>query len=105
MGVPKWNDGERSDEKKIGVAVGYPKEYAQMVGLNNDIHPVWVQPAAAPPADMPGYVKPTASLPRVWDHAARQWKDYTSVDLAAIEQSSSSGALQTLVLGATLFFA
>merc|ERR1712039_860247 len=86
--VPKWNDGERSDEKRIGASWGYPPEYAKMVGLSNDIHPVWVQPASAPPADMPGYVKPSASLPRVWDHSARKWKGYSLVmDFAVTETS------------------
>eukprot|EP00928_Gymnodinium_smaydae_P085623 TRINITY_DN6915_c0_g1_i1.p1 TRINITY_DN6915_c0_g1~~TRINITY_DN6915_c0_g1_i1.p1 ORF type:complete len:687 (+),score=139.80 TRINITY_DN6915_c0_g1_i1:34-2061(+) len=77
--VVKWNDGERSDDKRIGASWSYPPAWARMVGMSNDIHPLWVEPASSPPApeEVDGYVPAMVSLPRGWDKAARSWTDFS----------------------------
>lgn len=107
--VVKWNDFENFDEKCSGCAWKYPTDFAKMVGLSNDIHPVWVAPALEPPAETVGYVPSSVSLPRVWDHAARVWKDWAPVSTQLVatapERPNALGFMQAAVFGAVIFIA
>merc|ERR1712203_1098963 len=49
--VMKYNDG-KINWPKAGVSIGYPEQFSRMIGFDNDVHPVWVQPAVAPPVAM-----------------------------------------------------
>merc|ERR1712203_1041839 len=53
--VMKYNDG-KVNWPKAGVSIGYPEEYAKMIGFSNDVHPNWVRQAEVPPVAIEGYV-------------------------------------------------
>jgi len=76
--VMKYNDG-RVNYPTLGQGIGYPQWYANMIGFNNDIHPVWVQPAPQPEKyPLPGY----------WNGATQVWSDHPSTsELAATADS------------------
>merc|ERR1712137_501432 len=60
--VMKYNDG-KVNWPKAGVSIGYPEQFSRMIGFSNDVHPVWVQPAAVPPVQMDGYVPALLQCP------------------------------------------
>merc|ERR1712151_1439436 len=105
--ITKWNDYERSGETTIGAASGYPADFARMIGMNNDIHPRWVQPAIEPYTVVPEYVAPTVSLPRVWDPVSRQWTDFLTLPVSASHLSARHfhfevGIVHVVVFGAVM---
>merc|ERR1712176_1383805 len=66
--VAKWNDARRQSGVIImaaggGTSIGYPEEWAEMIGFNQDIHPIWVERARSPPAGLSDVVTPRAHLP------------------------------------------
>jgi dipeptidase len=78
MLIAKWNDARRQNGKSVvaaagGTAIGYPQWWTNMIGFNDDIHPIWVQRAAAAPVGTPGAVAATVNLPDKWDRAKRRW--------------------------------
>jgi len=81
--IMKYNDG-RVNAPAMGKAIGYPQEYADMIGFNNDVHPIWVQRASAPPASMPGHLSQEFALPRDWSGAKQAWSNAAPVILSAI---------------------
>merc|ERR1711904_385730 len=97
--IMKYNDGKVND-KKMGKSEGYPQDFADMIGFTNDVHPIWVQPAAAPPTSVE-YVEKFA-LPTTWDGAARQWLPGTAALSMATRSERSGFASQALVLAVTL---
>jgi len=108
--VVKWNDMERTADGKVGGAWSYPEEWAKMIGMSNDVHPIWVQPASEPAPPPKGYEHSTVSLPRTWDVEAVEWKDWSVVPgqrLATQPEGMPSGlgAASTLIMGVGLFLA
>merc|ERR1740130_801559 len=78
--VQKWNDFECTTNTKLGASWSYPADWSHMIGFTNDVHPVYVQPAAEPQPEPLGYVAASVSLPSHWDATARKWKGYTDVN-------------------------
>jgi len=77
--IVTYNDGFYNDFKKgnpgMGQKIGYPAEWARMVGFDNDVHPIYVKPntdpaayfAAHPDAISYRFVEPANPLPRTWE--------------------------------------
>jgi len=74
--IMKWNDMSHTTENVTDKAVGYPEWWAKMIGYSNDVHPVWVQPAAQPEPSCPDYVPATVSLPRDWNDETHSWQNW-----------------------------
>jgi len=100
--IVKYNDGGYTDvaHDKIGIGLGLPLWWAQMIGFDNDVHPIWVKrdreadvaftsgASLAPPT----YVAPTHPLPYMYDAKAAAWRYWSaSQQSAAIEEASSNG--------------
>jgi dipeptidase len=74
--IMKWNDMSRTTENVTDKAVGYPEWWVKMIGYSNDVHPVWVQPAAEPEPSCPDYVPATIPLPRQWNDETHTWQSW-----------------------------
>lgn len=70
--VVKYNDGYMNIPR-VGEKIGYPEFFTDMIGFSNDVHPVWVQPAAKPQSSLDAYVSPSTWLPRTWDSYSHTW--------------------------------
>merc|ERR1711957_300351 len=82
--VMKYNDG-KTNWPTAGKSLGYPEQWARMVGFSNDVRPRWVQPVAVPPVHMDGYVEKTVNFPLSWDSETASWSYAapTSLNFAA----------------------
>jgi len=103
--VMKYNDG-KVNWPKAGVAIGYPEEYAKMIGFSNDVHPVWVQAAEVPPVAIDGYVPSSARMPAVWhsDTATWTYPGDASLQAATTASRQSPIILQFLVTSLAVGF-
>jgi len=103
--VSKWNDMSRTAGNVTDRSLGYPEWFAQMIGYSQDVHPIWVQPAAAPPSECPNFTPASVVLPRVWDKGSKEWTEWGPLSSPACAANLAAavaaplGLLQT-VLGA-----
>jgi dipeptidase len=84
--VMKYNDG-KVNWPKAGRSIGYPEDFARLVGFSNDVHPIWVQPAATPQVHVESYVPKSVQLPLIWDSPSMTWS-YEDDALQAATQPS-----------------
>jgi hypothetical protein len=56
--------------KKIGQTYGYPRAFAEMIGFDNDVHPIYVEPKIAGKGFEHGSSYP---LPTVWSGGSCEW--------------------------------
>jgi len=117
--VMKWNDMSRTSENATAISLGYPEWWARMVGFNEDIHPLWVTPAAQSPscasdtlpvrsAPCPDVMAPTVTLPHAWDHKAQTWIEWGFGGFSAAAATSEAKVAPQwagLAFGGTLLFA
>jgi len=87
--VMKYNDG-RVNYPTMGKGIGYPQWYANMIGFNNDVHPIWVQPAPQPEKfPLPGY----------WNGATEVWSRHPSASaLAATSDAATISSFHSQVV-------
>mmetsp|Transcript_52347 Transcript_52347/g.146014 ORF Transcript_52347/g.146014 Transcript_52347/m.146014 type:complete len:547 (-) Transcript_52347:424-2064(-) len=91
--IMKYNDG-RINVPRVGRSPGYPQWFTEMIGYGNDVHPVWVQPAAGPvsaAATPPSYVAAHFTLPQVWNRPMSTWS-YAAPRFASLAETSTDGA-------------
>lgn len=92
------------------VSGGYPDWYANMIGFNHDIHPVWVERASAAPAGC-NAVPPTVKFARDWS-LAKGWYDKGEVPQTLLQRVSDDevatsrlwGPLGSVVTMLCIFF-
>jgi len=99
--VMKYNDG-KINWPKAGVSIGYPEQFSRMIGFNNDVHPLWVQPAVVPPVEMNGYVPSTASMPSVWHSETATWTYAASSTQNAAKRVDTSYSVTTQAMMASI---
>jgi dipeptidase len=97
--IMKYNDGKINDQS-MGKSEGYPQDFSDMIGFSNDVHPVWVQPAATPPTSL-DYVE-KFPLPKIWDGARQQWLPGKPTLSMASTSEVTGIRSQALVLAMTL---
>jgi len=108
--VMKWNDMSRTAGNVTDRSLGYPEWFVRMVGFSQDVHPIWVQPAASPPPQCATCGAPaTVALPRAWDRSSHEWVEWGPLSapactegLAAVAGSTQGGFLQALSLAIAL---
>merc|ERR1712050_565395 len=115
--IVAYNDGFYNDVKTntMGLSLGYPKWWAESIGFNQDVHPIFVKrdndPQAtcthAPSSCSPDFKGPASPLPGSYDFVGSTWllsKVPLSTSLVSILPSStSSWALQVLTMATMLF--
>mmetsp|Transcript_20628 Transcript_20628/g.45186 ORF Transcript_20628/g.45186 Transcript_20628/m.45186 type:complete len:662 (+) Transcript_20628:32-2017(+) len=90
--VAAYNDGF-FNAKVPGASIGYPADFLEAVGLNQDVHPVWVQ--RAPPKQVTLY-----PLPSRWNVAENSWSWPLSAlptDRTALEERIPVGAIAAIL--------
>lgn len=102
--VMKWNDMARTSGNVTDRSLGYPEWWARMIGFSSDVHPVWVQPAAAPQVSCPDYVAASVVLPRAWDGSDAKWIEWgplssDSAGLAAAAAPTEDAGSNAALLG------
>jgi len=103
--VMKYNDG-KVNWPKAGRSIGYPEDYAKMIGFSNDVHPIWVQGVFKPLVVVDGYTPSSVVLPQTWDSVTATWS-YTRappMDEAARPTIAYSILIQALVTSLAVGF-
>lgn len=90
--IMKYNDG-RINYPVVGRSTGYPQWFADMVGFNNDVHPLWASPAHSPAIPVDGYIAPVFSFPIIWDGNTSTWSfaPIAVEGLSAVAVAASTG--------------
>jgi hypothetical protein len=114
--IVAYNDGFYNDVKTntMGLSLGYPKWWAESIGMNQDVHPIFVKRdadpqatcARAPSSCAPDFKGPASPLPGFYDFGGSTWlmsKVPLSTSLVSILPSSMPAcALQLLIMCAML---
>jgi len=64
--IMTYNDNFYNTAEKAGLNIGYPRDFAEMIGFNQDIHPIYVKRSPPPVAD-------SYPMPSVWDFNSHSW--------------------------------
>lgn len=109
--IMKYNDA-RINHPTVGTSPGYPEWYTKIIGFNDDVHPVWVQPADKPSRSVQkmisGYVTPQTKLPSQWNPATNTWSsgsgDTTNLNLEQTTETRITAMTLTVSTFAALCF-
>lgn len=88
-----FNDNFFNTQEAAGRTIGYPAEFMEMIGLDQDVHPIYVQ-AASPPTPF------LFQLPHTWDWTTLSWMTMSSAEsfTAAGSTSEASAFVAALVV-------
>eukprot|EP00930_Biecheleria_cincta_P004181 TRINITY_DN105075_c0_g1_i1.p1 TRINITY_DN105075_c0_g1~~TRINITY_DN105075_c0_g1_i1.p1 ORF type:complete len:695 (-),score=114.80 TRINITY_DN105075_c0_g1_i1:44-2128(-) len=110
--VVAYNDGFFNDAShdKFGVGLGYPEWWAQQIGFNQDVHPIYVKRdlladesyAADAKLQPPGFVAAVNPLPTSFSFTQKSWQPHVLIATAWISLGGINFVLAivaTFVLG------